>query len=100
MQGVAAVAGGFGEIDRKLAWLKNFLEMCEAGDDIVGATPKSLALRVDLKRQINELLAARPRGDRATVAPATRTGPGETTGRRHSFSPNAEVSHDQNGEPK
>ena len=40
---------------RKLSWLRGFLEMCEAGDDIVGATPKSLALRADLKWQISEL---------------------------------------------
>ena len=52
--GVPTVAG-FGENARKLSWLRNFLEMCEAGDGIVGSTPKSLALRADLKRQIAAL---------------------------------------------
>jgi len=42
---------------KRLAWLRGFLEMCEAGDSIVGATPQSLALRVDLKRQIADIEA-------------------------------------------
>ena len=61
-----SVTAGFGEIDRKLSWLKNFLEMCEAGDDIVGSTPKGLALRADLKRQIAALESSSNDGSQRT----------------------------------
>lgn len=39
----------------KLAWLRSFLEMVEAGDALIGATPKSLALCQDLRCQIAAL---------------------------------------------
>jgi hypothetical protein len=58
---------------RTVACLRSLLEMCEAGDDIVGATPQSLALRADLKRQIAALenaqaIEATPPPSHATAA--------------------------------
>ena len=87
---------GFGEIDRKLSWLRNFLEMCEAGDDIVGSTPKSLALRADLKRQIADLENTRP--TTAPVAPAHKCKPLSAQRAAGKLSsPNSELSGDTKG---
>lgn len=72
-EGTGALIARMAARDRKREWLKNFLEMCEAGDDIVGSTPKGLALRADLKRQIAALESSLNVGGQPRDEPATES---------------------------